>query len=80
MTLNGLSILVLEDESMLRKQIAAHLERLGADVSQAGSVAAAEKLVASLSFDFAFIDVNLPDGSGTDFLKSKALPAGAGAL
>jgi DNA-binding NtrC family response regulator len=78
--LNGLSILVLEDESMLRKQIAAHLERLGADVSQAGSIAAAEKLAASLSFDFAFLDVNLPDGSGTDFLKSKALSPGTGVI
>ncbi len=80
LSLNGLSILVLEDESLLRKQIAAHLERLGADVSQAGTIAAAEKMTGSLNFDFAFLDVNLPDGLGTDFLKNKALPSGTGVI
>ena len=68
LSLSGLSILVLEDEPMLRKQIAAHLERLGADVSQASTLGVAEKLATDLNFDFAFLDINLPDGLGTDLL------------
>lgn len=31
--LTGLSILIVEDETLLRKQIAAQLERLGADAT-----------------------------------------------
>lgn len=80
LTLSGLGILVLEDEPVLRKQIAAHLERLGADVSQAATLAAAEKLAADLNFDFAFLDINLPDGLGTDLLRKKILPQATGAI
>jgi DNA-binding NtrC family response regulator len=80
LTLSGLSILVLEDEPMLRKQIAAHLERLGADVSQAATLAVAEKLAADLNFDFAFLDINLPDGLGTDLLRKKILPPATGVI
>jgi CheY-like chemotaxis protein len=65
LSLSGLGILVLEDEPMLRKQIAAHLERMGADVTQAGTLAAAKAFAAELTFDFAFLDINLPDGAGT---------------
>jgi hypothetical protein len=35
--LNGLSIPVIENESLPRKQTAAHLESLGADVTAVGS-------------------------------------------
>jgi DNA-binding NtrC family response regulator len=80
LSLSGLSILVLEDEPMLRKQIAAHLERLGADVSQAATLGAAEKLATDLNFDFAFLDINLPDGLGTDLLKKKILSASTGVI
>jgi len=38
--LTGLDILVVEDESLLRKQIAAQLESPGADVRGAGTSAA----------------------------------------
>ena len=33
--LAGFDILVVEDESLLRKQIAAHLQAMGADVTEA---------------------------------------------
>src|SRR5438094_649014 len=79
-TLAGLSILIVEDEALLRKQIAAHLERLGADVTGADSVRAAKRLMAELDFDFVLLDVNLPDGRGTDLLKEKAFPASAGVV
>ena len=51
-TLSGLSILVVEDETLLRKQIGAHLEKRGADVTGAETLQAARRFLAELSFDF----------------------------
>src|SRR5687768_13496222 len=60
--LTGLSFLVVEDEPLLRKQAGAFLERLGADVTLAETIDRARRLIQDLSFDFALLDVNLPDG------------------
>ena len=79
-TLAGLSLLLVEDETLWRKQIAAYLESLGADVTGAGTLQAARQLIADLSFDFALLDVNLPDGQGTDLLKEKVLPPVTGVI
>jgi len=78
--LNGLSILIIEDEVLLRKQLVAYLERQGMDVTGAGTLANARQMLASLSFDFALLDVNLPDGLGTDLLKDKAFPPNTGVI
>ncbi len=69
--LAGLGILIVEDEPILRRQLTAGLERLGADVTAAGTLDATRRLVAELSFDFVLLDVNLPDGKGTDLIKEK---------
>ena len=66
--LRGASVLVLEDELLLRKQVAAVLEQHEADVTAVGTVDEARRMIASLPFDFALLDVNLPDGLGTDLL------------
>jgi len=79
-TLSGLSILVVEDEALLRKQIGAHLEKRGADVTGADTLKAARRFLTDLSFDFVLLDVNLPDGRGTDLLKGKELPADSGII
>ena len=71
----GLSILLLEDEIVLRKRLTAFLEREGAEITAAGTVAAARQALGSLSFDAAILDVNLPDGRGTDLLRDKLFPA-----
>ena len=78
--LTGLSILIVEDETLLRKQIAAQLERLGADATGVGTLEGARKWVADLGFDFVLLDVNLPDGLGTALLKEKLIPASTGAI
>ncbi|MBM3834579.1 MAG: sigma-54-dependent Fis family transcriptional regulator [Verrucomicrobia bacterium] len=78
--LAGFSILIVEDEPLLRKQIAAYLERLGADVTGVDSVERARKVIEDLSFDFALLDVNLPDGLGTDLLKEKRVTSSTGAI
>src|SRR6266540_4769997 len=79
-TLSGLSILIVEDEALLRKQIGAHLEKRGADVTGADTLQAARQFLANLSFDFVLLDVNLPDGRSTELLKGKELPADSGII
>jgi DNA-binding NtrC family response regulator len=72
--LKTLNILVVEDEPLLRRQLAANLERFGTDVTTADSIAAARKRLQDEQFDFALLDVNLPDGLGTDLLREKIFP------
>jgi two-component system, NtrC family, response regulator AtoC len=78
--LAGLSTLIVEDEPLLRKQIASYLESLGADVTAVDSLQRTKKLLQDLSFDFVLLDVNLPDGLGTDLLKQKAFSANTGVI
>jgi two-component system, NtrC family, response regulator AtoC len=80
MSLTSLSLLVLEDDLLLRKQLCAYLERLGADVTAADTLGRARKLIQDLGFDFALLDVNLPDGCATDLLKEKVFPASTGVI
>ena len=70
--LSGLDILLVEDDLLLRKREAALLERLGAEVSGVDSLESARRLIAAMDFDFAVLDVNLPDGRGTDLMQEKA--------
>jgi DNA-binding NtrC family response regulator len=72
--LSGLNILVLEDELLLRKRLAGFLENEGASVTAVGTVAAAKQAAEALAFDVALLDVNLPDGRGTDLLRDKVFP------
>lgn len=73
--LTGLDILLVEDDPMLRRREAAMLERLGAEVSAVDTLAGARRLIGVTPFDFAVLDVNLPDGLGTDLLKEQAFGA-----
>src|SRR5687767_7642350 len=70
----GLSVLLLEDEVLLRKRLAGFLEREGAEVTAVTNLAAARQALESISFEAAIIDVNLPDGRGTDLLREKVFP------
>lgn len=71
--LAGLQILLLEDEPLLARRFAAGLKARGAEVIAAGTVQEATRCARERSFDVALLDVNLPDGRGTDLLK----PGGA---
>ncbi len=66
--LSGLDILIVEDELMLRKRLSAQLERLGANVTTAETLQAARTFCANMGFISLLLDVNLPDGTGTDLL------------
>jgi DNA-binding NtrC family response regulator len=78
--LSGLEILIVEDEALLRKQLTAQLERLGMEVTGTGTLANARQLVSEMNFDFALLDVNLPDGRGTDLLRDGAFSANTGVV
>jgi len=72
--LAGLNVLLLEDETLLRKRLAAFLEQEGAEVTAVTSVAAARQALDGMTFEAAVIDVHLPDGRGTDLLRDKLFP------
>lgn len=76
----GLSMLVVEDEAFLRRQVTAFLERLGADVTAVDSLEKARNMASDLSLDFALLDVNLPDGSSLSLLKEKVFPQNTGII
>ncbi len=79
-SLTGLSILVVDDDALLRRQLAAQLERLGVDVTSAATVAEARNLAQELSYDFVLLDVHLPDGSGIDLLRQRAFGSTQGVI
>lgn len=73
--LAGLSVLLVEDELLLRKRLAGFLEKEEAEVTAVASVGEARRALEGLTFDAALLDVNLPDGRGTDLLREKLFPA-----
>jgi DNA-binding NtrC family response regulator len=77
---SGTRALVLEDEPLLAKRIAAHLTRLGVEVTAVGTVAEARRALANLDFEMALLDVNLPDGRSLDLLAEKVVPASVAAV
>lgn len=70
-------ILVVEDEASLRRIIALNLVRRGHTVIEADSVATAQEALAAFAqrFDLILLDLNLPDHTGWDVLRSLELGA-----
>ena len=68
-------IIVLEDETVIRKHLTETLQRKNFLVAQADSVAKAKQLVDKDDFDLIFADVRLPDGHGTEVLEYCQLKA-----
>ena len=62
-------ILVVDDEPIITKSIAETLRLKRYSVSTAESLAKAERLLKRDTFDLVLLDVNLPDGKGTDLLE-----------
>ncbi len=75
MKLPGSRLLLLEDEPLLRRRIAMFLEKQDVEVTTVGTIAEARQALRDLSFDFALLDVNLPDGRSLALLEEKAVPA-----
>jgi DNA-binding NtrC family response regulator len=65
-------VLIVEDEALWSRQLVAFLERAGAEVIAVGDLAAARGALSATPVDFALVDVNLPDGRGTELLQEGA--------
>ena len=64
----GIRILIVEDDTVLRKHLARLFLREGYTVSTAANRAAALEQLAGAPFDVLLLDVKLPDGDGLDLL------------
>lgn len=68
--LTGTTVLIVEDDPLLGRQISAHLQGSGAQVTVVGTLGEARaQLDSDRTFDVALLDINLPDGLGTTLLE-----------
>jgi DNA-binding NtrC family response regulator len=76
----GCGILVLEDDAPLRKRLAAYLRGLGAEVTEAARLEEARRLLRELRFEFALVDLHLPDGEALELLREGAFSENTGVV
>jgi two-component system response regulator RegA len=65
----GQSILVVDDDDLLRQQLARAFERRGLEVRTAANIADAKALITEESPELAVVDLKMPDGSGMKLLE-----------
>lgn len=63
-------IFILEDDTTLSRGIGLALGGSGRTVTLADSIAQARQVMAHAQFDLLILDINLPDGSGLDLLRT----------
>src|SRR5579862_4037759 len=63
-------VIVLEDDLIVRNNLEQCLRRRRYDVASVSTIAAATELLSKDNFDLVFLDMRLPDGDGTDLLKT----------
>jgi DNA-binding NtrC family response regulator len=63
------SVLIVEDEAALRRNLGRFFSSIGCEVSDAPNVRAAEQRLAAREFDVALVDMRLPDGDGLDVVR-----------
>ena len=73
--LKGKEILLLEDDTFLSKRLIAELESANAEVTSCSCIKEAEEALKSFSFDFALMDLNLPDGESLELLRDQKIPS-----
>ncbi len=76
----GCGILVLEDDAPFRKRLAAHLRQLGAEVTEAGRLEDARRQLRDLRFEYALVDMHLPDGDVLGLLREGAFSENTGVV
>ena len=62
-------VILVEDEEFLRKNLAHYLRGRRIDVAAVETIEDAQSYLARDNFDLMFLDLRLPDGDGTEFLK-----------
>ena len=76
----GCELLLLEDDAALRRRLAAHLRARGAEVTEVTTIAEARRILAELRFDFALVDLHLPDGEALELLRTGAFSENTGVV
>jgi DNA-binding NtrC family response regulator len=76
----GCEVLLLEDDAIFRRRLASHLKERGSEVSEAGQLAEARRLLAAQRYDFALMDLHLPDGEGLELLREGAFSENTGVV
>ena len=76
----GCEVLLLEDDIPLRKRLAAHLRHLGTEVTEAATLAEARHLLHDLRFEFALVDLHLPDGEVLELLREGVFSENTGVV
>jgi two-component system, response regulator RegA len=66
---SGQSILVIDDDDLLRQQLARAFERRGLEVRTASNVESASAMIREESPELAVIDLKMPDGSGLELVE-----------
>ncbi len=66
----GQSILVVDDDDLLRQQLARALERRGLEVRAASGFAEAQRMIEEESPELAVVDLKMPDGSGLKLVEA----------
>src|SRR5512147_2748429 len=75
--LDGLAVLLLEDDPSFAAVVEEELRSRGCEVTHTSSVVEARERIKDDRFDVALLDLQLPDGSGLDVLRdvsSESLP------
>lgn len=62
------TVLLVEDDANIADVISMNLSNHGFDIQHVDSLGAAEKSLSDKAFDGVILDINLPDGKGTDFI------------
>ena len=62
-------VILVEDEEFLRKNLAHYLRGRRIDVAAVETIEEAQSYLTRDNFDLMFLDLRLPDGDGTEFLK-----------
>lgn len=68
------AILLPEDDLPPRRRIAAHRQKNSTAVTEAGTLAAARRLVRDLRFDFALLALHPTDGENLALLREHVFP------
>ena len=67
--LKNRTVLIVEDEPLLRKRLLSLLLQEEASAQGVESISEAEGLLEQSDFDLVLLDINLPDGNGLDLLR-----------
>jgi CheY-like chemotaxis protein len=68
--MSGARILLVEDDDVLRNLLACNLEARGHEVRRVANAQTALDLLRTSAFDLIILDINLPDRTGWDLLRT----------